>query len=345
MQSINTRSRFEAALNGGPVTRPVYAVYDWFVQNRPIDWPGLFRLGLGQIHHATLVDLELPHASITESRSVQEGRVRRDVYWHTDLGDLHEWYLGEWRQEYLIKSPADYRIMARALESARLQPRPDAFARCERNAADGGITIAVPGLRRTAMQVLQIDYVGLERFALDLAGDLPELLDLAVRMDDLLVKQFEAMAAMPMVRDIKLWENLSIETIGPRFFRRHLVPTYRRLLDVTSRAGQRLCLHYDGKLGVIAPDIAVLGFDGVDSFTEAPEGDMTVAAARGAWPDKFLWLHPNLGWFDLPVDQLVARIRRVCREAGPSRFCLMISEEVPPNWQTHVPAVLEALQA
>jgi len=35
------------------VTRPVFAVYDWFVRNRPIDWPRLFDLGLGQINHAT----------------------------------------------------------------------------------------------------------------------------------------------------------------------------------------------------------------------------------------------------------------------------------------------------
>ena len=45
-QSI--RGRFERALAGEPIEWPVYAVYDWFVQHRPIDWPSLFAQGLGQ---------------------------------------------------------------------------------------------------------------------------------------------------------------------------------------------------------------------------------------------------------------------------------------------------------
>jgi len=31
------------------------------------------------------------------------------------------------------------------------------------------------------------------------------------------------------------------------------------------------------------------------------------------------------------------------RDAGPTRLCLMISEEVPPDWQRTVPLVLETL--
>ena len=48
------RGRFERALAGEPVDWPVYAVYDWFVQHRSIDWPSLFAQGLGQINHANL---------------------------------------------------------------------------------------------------------------------------------------------------------------------------------------------------------------------------------------------------------------------------------------------------
>lgn len=104
-----------------------------------------------------------------------------------------------------------------------------------------------------------------------------------------------------------------------------------------------MLVHYDGNLQVIARDIASLDIDGIDSFTEPPEGDMSVAQARAAWPEKFLWVHPNLGWYEHP-DTLSARIRRVVRDAGPTRYCLMISEEVPPNWEHTVPMVLETLR-
>jgi len=49
----NIRGRLEGALAGEIIDHPVYAVYDWFVKNRPaVDWETLFNLGLGQINHA-----------------------------------------------------------------------------------------------------------------------------------------------------------------------------------------------------------------------------------------------------------------------------------------------------
>jgi len=72
---------------------------------------------------------------------------------------------------------------------------------------------------------------------------------------------------------------------------------------------------------------------------------MTVAEARAAWPEKFLWLHPPLGWYDEPRPALQEKIRGMARDAGPRNFCLMISEELPADWREKVPAVLEALES
>jgi hypothetical protein len=132
--------------------------------------------------------------------------------------------------------------------------------------------------------------------------------------------------------------------MGPQLYRRHLVPVYRRLVPLLERTGHKLQVHYDGKLRGIAADIAALPFDGIDSFTEPPEGDMSVADARAAWPDKFLWIHPNLGLYRLPEKEMLSNFARLVRDAGGRRFCLMISEEVPPDWARTVPALLEWLQ-
>jgi hypothetical protein len=67
---------------------------------------------------------------------------------------------------------------------------------------------------------------------------------------------------------------------------------------------------------------------------------MTVEEACDRWLENFLWVHPNLGWYSLPPAELDARVRRVVRAAGPSRYCLMISEDVPPSWERTVPRVL-----
>ena len=341
----SVRGRLERALAGEPVEWPVYAVYDWFVKNRPIDWPSLFAQGLGQIAHAELVRVERPHLEIAETRENIDGREHRIVRWITDRGELQESFVGEWQREYLVKTADDYRILRRAFEDTRYTATAEWFRQSEIELRDNGITLGALGwapLRRTPLLQVQIDFAGPERLALDLADEIPELMDLLELLNELTLNKLREAVKTP-ARYIKLWENLAIETIGIRHYRRHIVPTYRRIFEILSAAGKRLLVHYDGKLRIIADDIAELDFD-IDSLTPPPEGDMSVAEARARWPDKFLWLHPPLGWFHEPGSVLAERIHQMAVAAGPRRYCQMISEDVPPGWEEQVPVVLEALR-
>ena len=332
-------------LAGEPVEWPVYAVYDWFVKHRPIDWPSLFGLGLGQIMHADLVRVERPHLEIIETRQQVDGREHRTVRWITDRGELEESYVGEWQQEHLVKTANDYRVLRRAFENTRYTATAESFEQAEAELGDNGITLGVLGwapLRRTPLLQVQIDFAGPERLALDLADELPELMDLLELLTELTLRKLREAIKTP-AHYIKLWENLAIEMIGPRHYRRQIVPMYRQILDILNPAGKRLIVHYDGKLRVIADDIAQLDLD-IDSLTPAPEGDMSVAEARACWPNKFLWLHPPLGWFHEPGPVLGEHVCQMARDAGPRRYCLMISEDVPPRWEEQVPVVLDALR-
>lgn len=334
------RERLRDAIGGEPVTMPVFAVYDWFVEHRSIDWSSLFALGLGQIMHADVIHYERPHLRIEESRSVVDGVERRDVNWVTDVGELHEYYLGEWRQEYLIKTPRDYVVMKRALADTAISATMEHFTRKEASAGDNGITIAQ--MDRTPFQRIQIDLAGLERFSMDLAVEQPELMELLELMNEQKLEEFRAIRTMP-IEHIKLWENLSVETIGPLRYRRYLVPVYEKILGILEGSGKRLQVHYDGQLRAISEDIARLPFDGIDSLTPAPEGDMTIDEARRLWPDKFLWLHPSLTYYGMEEKPFADALRSMARQAGPCRYCMMISEDIPPNWIQTVPWALETL--
>ena len=344
---MTNRSRLESALQGVPVTQPVYAVYDWFVKNRPlVDWPRLFALGLGQIYHANLIRHEHSNLRIVETVRRLNGQTRRDVRWITDLGELHEWYLDEWRQEHFIKTPEDYRIMRRAWEGGKVVANGAAFTVAEKELGDNGVKlgqIAGMGSGRTPLMVLQVDWVGLGQWSVDLADELPAMMELLEFMNELKLEEFRQAILTP-VRQIKLWENLSIQTLGPVHYRRHLVPLYLKILSLLNTAGKRLVVHYDGQLRVIAEEIAQLDFDGLDSFTPPPEGDMTVAEARQRWPDKMLWCHPPLGWYRERGETLGQLIKGMVQDAGPNRFCLMISEDIPPDWERTVPQVLALLR-
>jgi hypothetical protein len=200
----------------------------------------------------------------------------------------------------------------------------------------------MPLENRNAFQSVQIDAAGLERFSIDLAMGEPELLELIELMNQRTLQKFRCILAS-RAEHFKLWENLSIETMGPEVYRTHLLPMYRRIFELLDGSGKKLQVHYDGKLRVIGREIRNLNFHGLDSLTGPPEGDLYAAEARALWPDTFFWLHPNLCWYDLPEAQLRERIRRVCADAGSCRYCLLISEEVPANWQRSIPAVLDTL--
>jgi len=335
------RRCMEAAIAGEPVSSPVFAVYDWFVKNRSIDWQSLFDLGLGQINHADLIRYQRPHVEIVETRQEIDGVIRRNVRWITDIGELHEWYMGEWRQEYLIKGASDYQIMQRAWQDTAVLPWNEPFFESEARLGESGITLGQ--LDRTPFQKIQIDYAGLERFSIDIATQERGLLDLLEIMNPVKLREFQVALGSPAPQ-IKLWENLTIETMGPHLYRKYLVPLYRQIFAILDGSDKKLQVHYDGKLRIIAEDIQRLPFDGLDSVTPPPEGDMSTAEARQWWPDKFLWLHPTLTWYDLPMQKLLDNIRGMALAAGPKRFCLMISEEVPPNWQATVPQIIELLK-
>lgn len=344
---MTIRERLDAALAGETVVHPVYAVYDWFVMNRSIDWQSLFDGGLGQIRHASLIDIEHPHLKIEETIRKEQGQTCQEVRWITDAGELRELTVDGWRREHLIKSPQDYRIMHRALEDSRFRPTARFFEESERGVGGGGITVGQLGrfgelgYNRTPFQVVQIDFTGLEQFSLDIAVEQPELLELLELMNAQFIEALRCAVGTPAMH-IKLWENLSIETMGPVLYRQHLVPLYRRVLAVLAGTGKRLQMHYDGKLRLVSDDISGLAFDGLDSLTPSPEGDMPIAEARQRWPDKFFWLNPSLTWDALPDRELEAKVRRLIHDAR-RRFCLQISEELPPNWQRTVPLILRTL--
>lgn len=343
---MSIRERLLGALGGEVVTHPVYVVYDAFIPNPTVDWEWLFSLGLGRVNHAFVVEERHPNCEIVETKAMEGGLERRDVTIRTAGGELHEYYLGSsskgvlpWRMEHFIKTPADYRLMTRALEGSTYRPTDRAFDESEAAIGDRGITIA--HVDRTPFQKIQIDFAGIEAFSFHLADEQPELLELLGLMNHLKLDEF-ACVARSKARFVKLWENIGIDAVGPHAYRKHIVPVYEGINAVLRGSGKRLMVHYDGKIRLIAREIARLGFD-LDSLTPEPEGDMEPAEARKLWPESFFWLHPSLTWFSLPRDELAARIRAMARDAGPRRYCFELSEGVPPTWREGVPVVLQEL--
>ena len=110
--------------------------------------------------------------------------------------------------------------MRRAWEGVKVVADDTAFLASEKAVGDNGITIGHTlgmGNGRTPLMVLQVDWVGLEQWSMDLADELPEMMELLAFMNEIKLQEIRQAALTP-ARQIKLWENLSVQSMGPAGF-------------------------------------------------------------------------------------------------------------------------------
>jgi len=247
-----------------------------------------------------------------------------------------------WVQEYFLKSPADYAVMEYIVRHTRVEPDPLGFLKAEESVGERGLSVILAG--RSPMQTILVDYAGLEMFSFHLADGFPELFALAEALMEQLVCTCELIAAGPG-RYVDLLENLTAESWGPRRFAQYHLPVYTRILPILHAGGKKVVTHFDGKLACLADLIARTEIDGIESLTQPPEGDMTYAEARAAWPGKFFWGNINVSLYDLPPLELQRVVREMARQAAPDGRLLAfeISEDLPHNWRESIPVVLDAL--
>jgi hypothetical protein len=102
-------------------------------------------------------------------------------------------------------------------------------------------------------------------------------------------------------------------------------------------------VHYDGALTPIKEHIARAPFQIIESLTEPPEGDMLYDTCRAAWPEKAFWGNLNIECYALPEAQLREAVIAKRERAGKRGFAFEISEDLPAQWETAIPVVLQTL--
>jgi hypothetical protein len=197
-------------------------------------------------------------------------------------------------------------------------------------------------LHRTPLMKINIDWAGTEQFCMDVAAEVPELFDLYEALRRQFIAEQRLLAAAPG-RYAEWLENLTIGMIGTRRYRELLMPVYREAAAILEAGGKRILVHYDGQLRVIADQIADAPFHVVESLTQPPEGDMTCAQCRAAWPDKVLWVNVSAGLYQQPPQVLRNAIFDILDQTGRRAIAFEISEALPSNWQETVPVILDAL--
>lgn len=340
----NIRERLEAFWSG---ERPETIPFTTYENKIPSDWRDpviqqMFADGLGVIRYIDTWETVYRDVEVIEDTKTVNGQPLRRQIWRTPVGELDAIWSQNWHEKYFLETADDYRVMTFIAQHTDYRPAYESFIAQAADLPDH--VIAVPRMGRTPLQTILVDYAGLANFALHLyeyEAEVRQLYD-ALRVN--FRRLAEIVAAGPG-RYINIVENFTAETLGPKRYAEFLLPVYEETFGWFHEAGKVVGVHYDGNLVVVKDLVARAPLDIIESLTPPPEGDMTLAEARAAWPDKLFWANVNLGCYQLPPDQLREEIWRRVEAGAPDgrRLAFEVSEAQPPRWRESMPVILAAL--
>lgn len=277
------------------------------------------------------------HSEGVEHETREDGRerVRR---WRTPAGELADrWrYVEEARcwapVEYAAKAIDDLTVVQDIFRRRRAEPNETAFPKAAAALGDSGVPIsAVP---RSPLPALLTDWCGVVNtayFAHDAPLAVRETLEAIDRAND---AAFECAAASP-VELFHFCDNLDSSNCAS-LFEEHMEEYYRRRLGQLHDAGKFAVVHLDGAVRGLLPKLAACGFDGIESITPAPVGDVEIEDLRGvaANDHTVLWggipgamfCHP---WTESDIREHTRRLLDALEAGG--RLVVGSADQVPPN--------------
>ncbi len=345
MKELSIRERIELFWAGERPDRIPYTIYqnEWRHTSADPAWEGLYARGLGVTWHLPSVREFHDNMEYREERSEVQGKEFVKQRLITPLGEIYQTFLDDWQQKFYLESAQDYEVMTWIVEHARLEPVYDEWLRRSEEIGPSGVPLVMLG--RTPNQSILVDLVGLENYAYHLVdlGDEMEALYQA-----LLVKfrRKAELAAGGPGRFVSVLENFTADTLGPARYRKVLLPVYSECFPMLQAGGKIVGTHYDGQLSAVKKQIAEAPIDLIESLTPPPEGDMTLAECRAAWPEMLFWSNINVECYDLPAEELKQVVLSRVAEGAPDgrRLAFEVSEQYPANWCESLGVVLEALR-
>ena len=329
---MDIRERILAALLWEEPDQVPLTTYDWMVP-RGADERALRETGLGIIVRLPAHRLEHRQVQFRTVEYWEDGRHMRRSAIDTPVGQvtrvdrLETAYGSAWTREHYIKGPEDYRVMEFMYRDAIYHDNLDAIRAAQRALGGDGLLILRVGKGPLLEMLYQM--MGMERFAIDLH----ERRDLVDSLYDTMVRRYDdlyALASEAPVEILQSADNITSIVVGEERFRQYCMPCYERHTRSIAGTGKKLAVHLDGRMRSLKQPISEAKFDIVEALTPAPMGDVSVAEAREAWPDKALWLNFTSSMHLEATEVIEAHTRQLIEQAGTRRgFAIGITEDIP----------------
>ena len=331
---MTPRERLMTVLRGGLADRVPLTIYEWILSHAPAA-ERLRELGWTPINSRSVCK-ETRHRIAYEVREVREDGLKKTITKiKTPLGDVTEKIaygptLGTpWRQEHFIKSLEDYRVALFIFENTTYEPAYEQWVEADREMGPDGIVLGE--LCPVPLAQLWVGWMGPQMWAEGMILHEDRFAELHEALCRNYLRQIELAAAGP-AEIIWFDDNITGTMVSPAAFEKYCKPVYDRACPTLHQGGKRSLAHYDGANRPLADAIAATGLDIMEAFTPPPMGDMTVAAARAAWPDKVLSLNFPGNVLPQPDEAIECLTAEYMTEGGDEgRFIIGCTEEFDFN--------------
>jgi len=272
-----------------------------------------------------------------EAGTTEEGGVRAR-WWRTPAGGISDhWdYMDAahcWAHtEYAVKTVADLRVVQDIFARTCYEPAPDNFTRASEAVGDAGLPISpVP---RGPLAALMTDWCGVMTTCYLIADEPVAIEDTLATIEEATEPAFDAIAEGPA--ELLHWcDNLDSNTYTS-YFDHYMRDCYSRRLELLHAAGKSVVTHLDGFVRGLLPKLVEVGFDGVESITPGPVGDVEIEELRGLCGSDhtILWGGIPGAMFAPPWtarDMREHTIRLLDALAGDGRLVVGSADQVPPD--------------
>lgn len=319
-------------LRTGQADRIPWNIYAWLLPDtdfaRSLLPRGLSLMGSRRIYRETFRDL-----TIREETSQVDGQTWYHKVIETPVGALDEIstieqnYFSRWIKKYFISGPEDFPVAEYIFRHTWAEPEYEAWIAAD--AAIGEQGFVAGEVMPIPLMTLVVAWMGVEGLV-DALYTCPErfagLLDAAERLYD---RQIELAANSP-AEIIWFGDNVTATLISPKVFERFCLPTYARVMPVMRAAGKIPIAHYDGSIRPLLKALARTDLPVIEAFTPPPMGDLSVAAAKAAWPEKVVCVNFPGNMFLEPAEAIYQYTLDLLRESAPGgRLVIGCTEEFP----------------
>jgi len=347
-QSMTPRERVLSVLNGEMPDRVPFTCYDSLLPRGELE-VGLRTDGLALLMHCPVFATERPHVEVDRRDYYENGRLFIRETFRTPVGEVWQTkrtgggYGTSRLTEYLIAQPRDYKVVEFMVRDEVYTPTYDQFLVATDVLGEAGLVMG-GWLPRSPLMCMLWELMGPERCAIDMHERPDDFFRLYDTLAQQRREQYEIATASPALV-LHVGDNITSDMIGPDRFVRYCVPCYNEFASYLHSEGKLLAVHMDGRMKAIADAVADSQVDIIEAFSAVPDGDLELAEAHRAWPDKIIWTNYPSPVHLWPPEQILSYTRQMLRDIAPGdRFIVGITENIPEAvWQTSLPIISRVL--